>query len=201
MYEDKDLLVVNKPSGLLTISTNKEQFKTLYHEVFEYLRKKNQKVFIVHRLDKETSGIVVFAKSEKMKFALQDKWDNTKRYYYAIVIGKAKANDSIKSYLGETKTLLTYITNKNYGKEAITNYKLIEYKNNHSLIDIEIKTGRKNQIRVQLNSKNLPILGDLKYGNSKYKHMCLHAYKLEFVNPKTKKLMVFESKKPSYFNI
>lgn len=108
IYEDKFILAVNKPHNLLTISTEKEKDKTLYHEVLTYIKKKNQKIFIVHRLDKDTSGIVLFAKNEKIKNYLQDNWSNVQRYYVALVEGKITAKGEIKSYLKETKTLLTY---------------------------------------------------------------------------------------------
>ena len=163
LYEDKYLLIVNKPNNLLTIATSKEKENTMYHKVLLYLRKKNQKVFIVHRLDKDTSGLIIFAKSEKIKRYLQDNFSEIIRKYMAIVEGiPAKKQDTIKSYLAETKTNLVYITNAKSGKLAITNYKVILEKNNYSLLDIEIKTGRKNQIRVQLNSIGHPILGDKK---------------------------------------
>jgi len=114
IYEDKDIIVINKKPHLLTISTNNEKEKTLFHQVLLYLKKKNKsnKVFIVHRLDKDTSGLVLFAKSEYVKYKLQDNWDNTKRFYYAIVNGVIKKNkDTIKTYLKETKSLLVYSSN------------------------------------------------------------------------------------------
>lgn len=202
LYEDKYLLIVNKPNNLLTIATSKEKENTMYHKVLLYLRKKNQKVFIVHRLDKDTSGLIIFAKTEKIKRYLQDNFSEITRKYMAIVEGiPAKKRDTIKSYLAETKTNLVYITNDKSGKLAITNYKVILEKNNYSLLDIEIKTGRKNQIRVQLNSIGHPILGDKKYGNSKQKasRLYLHAYYLEFVHPITKELLKIELDVPKEF--
>lgn len=206
VYEDKYIIIVNKPSGLFTISTDKEKIKTLYHQVSLYLKQKHKsnKVFIVHRLDKDTSGLVIFAKSEKTKKILQDNWDSVKREYIALVNGKVlKEKDIIKSYLKETKTLLVYSSNdsKN-GKLAITEYERLSFNKDYSLLKINIKTGRKNQIRVHLNDIGHPIVGDKKYGNIKNKginRLCLHANILEFNHPVTKELLKLESKCPKLF--
>lgn len=208
IYEDKDVIVVNKPAGLFTVSTSKEKEKTLFHEVSCYVKKSNpkSKVFIIHRLDKDTSGIVMFAKSKNIKYMYQNNWDNLviKRGYVAVVNGILdKKSDRIKSYLKETKTLFVYSSNdKKYGKKAITDYKVINESKKYSMLDIDIKTGRKNQIRVHLNDINHPILGDKKYGDKKdkFNRLMLHAYKLMLINPKTKKTMCFESKVPELFN-
>ncbi len=204
IYEDKYILIVNKPSNLLIISTLKEKEKTLYHQVLLYLKKKNQKVFIVHRLDKDTEGLVIFAKSEKIKKFLQDNWPRVIRKYIAVVKGNlANKEATLKSYLKETKTNLVYETNnKKEGKLAITTYKVILENNCYSLLDINIKTGRKNQIRVQLNAINHPIFGDKKYNNqenSKNKKMYLCAYYLEFIHPITKINMKFEKDIPKEY--
>lgn len=186
LFEDKNLLVVYKESGLLTISTEKEKYNTLYHEVSSYLHKKKQKAFIVHRLDKDTSGLVVFAKDIKSKNILQKNWSNVERKYYAVVLGKLVGSDTIKSYLYEDKTFYTHISKSNKGLLAITNYNSLKSNNKYSLLDIEILTGRKNQIRVQLNHIGYPILGDKKYGHNKYKRLMLEAYSLKFEHPITK---------------
>lgn len=199
IYEDKNIIVVNKPNGLLTISTIKEKEKTLYHLVSEYLKKtnKNAKIFIIHRLDKDTSGIVIFAKTENIKKLYQNNWDSLVKYrgYTCVVEGKPKENNkTITQYLKEDKNFYVYPTNKNDGKLAITNYKVLKNKNNFSLIDIEIKTGRKNQIRVAMKSIGTPIVGDFKYGatNKKYKKLYLCANKLQIINPLNNKLFDFE---------
>lgn len=204
LYEDKYVIAVNKPANLLTISTNNEKEKTLYHQVYTYLKQKhkNNKVFIVHRLDKDTSGIVLFAKSETVKFNLQNNWDKVKREYYAIVNGVVKKDkDIITSYLKETKTLLVYSTSDISGKLAITEYEKLASNKVYSLLKINIKTGRKNQIRVHLNDLNHSIVGDKKYGKIKTtsKRLCLHAYLLEFIHPVTKELIIIESKYPKEF--
>lgn len=202
IYEDKHLLLVNKPSNLLTINTSKNE-KNLYSEVFDYLHKKNQKVFIVNRLDKDTSGIVVFAKSERVKNMLQDSWDKVTRKYIAIVHGNSEKEGVIKSYLKETKTLYTYSSNDKHGKYAETTYKKIKSNNKYSLLEITLKTGRKNQIRVHMKDNNTPIVGDKKYGiKDEYKTMFLFANKISFHHPITKELIDIELDIPNeYLNI
>lgn len=206
LYEDKYVIAVNKKSSLLTIANENENEKTLYHEVYTYLKQKhkNNKVFIVHRLDRDTSGIVLFAKDEDIKYKLQDNWNNVKREYYAIVNGFIKnKKETIKTYLKETKTLLVYSTNdlKN-GKLAITEYEKICSNKNYSLLKINILTGRKNQIRVHLNDINHSIVGDKKYGikHNPINRLCLHAYLLEFIHPVTNEIIKLETKYPKEFN-
>lgn len=207
LYEDKELLVINKPSGLLTIATEKEKFNTLYHQAREYVKKQNpkNKIFIVHRLDKDTSGIVVFAKNEKLKLALQNNWESVAktREYMALLCGAPKMNaGTIKNYLKESKTLHVYNSNKNDGKLAITNYEIINKNKEYSLAKINILTGRKNQIRVAMSEIGCPIAGDKKYNAKKnpFRRLCLHASKLEFVHPVTKKVLIFEAKYPILFD-
>lgn len=186
-YEDKYLLVVYKKSGIPTIKSNNYRYN-LYEEVFDYLHKKNQRVFVVHRLDADTSGLVLFAKSETVKENLQVNWESVIREYIAIVHGITKEKDTIKSYLKETKTLLTYSTNDTkHGKYAETSYERIKNNNQYSLLKINIKTGRKNQIRVHMKDNNTPILGDRKYGKKDgYRNMMLLANRLFFVHPITR---------------
>lgn len=208
IYEDKEIIVINKPSGLLTVSTPKEKEKTLFHEVSNYIKKSNPKakVFIINRLDKDTSGIVLFAKNQNIKYMYQNAWDKlaVKRGYTAIVNGKlTNKKGTIKSYLKETKTLLVYSTNdKKDGKLAITNYSVIKESDKYSMLDIEIKTGRKNQIRVHLNDIGNPILGDKKYGNIKspLNRLMLHCSYMLLINPKTNKKMEFICDTPKSFN-
>ncbi len=206
VYEDKYIIVVNKPSHLLTISTDNEKEKTLFHKVMLYEKRKNKsnKVFIVHRLDKDTSGLVLFAKDEKIKFKLQNNWDKeTKRGYVAVVHGKTKDKETLKSYLTETKTLLVHSTpDKKLGKLAITEYKKVLENKKLTLLKINIKTGRKNQIRVQLADNGNEIVGDKKYGENKFdplRRLCLHANYLEIVHPVTNKKIVFETEIPKVF--
>ena len=205
VFEDNHIIVVNKPSGLLTISTNKEKEKTLYHMVGEYLKSKNRaaKVFIVHRIDKDTSGLVLLAKDEKTKNKLQENWNEyvKLREYVAVVEGNlAKKEDKIIQNLKETKTNLVYVTKKD-GKEAITNYHVIKENSKYSMLSISIETGRKNQIRVAFSSINHPIVGDKKYGNNKEKkeRLYLHANRLKIYYPELKKDVLFEVSTPNEF--
>ena len=201
LYEDKYLIAVVKEAKLLTISNDNEHERTLFHLVSDYVKKQNKrnKIFVIHRLDYDTSGIVLFAKDEKTKKMMQDNWVNVKRNYIAITTGNVKKNhDIIKSYLKETKTLLTYSTKKG-GKLALTEYNLIRKDDKHSMLDINLITGRKNQIRVQLKDIGNPIVGDSKYGTEKYKYLLLHANRIEFKHPVFNKLIVLESELPDYY--
>lgn len=206
VYEDKEIIVVNKRENLLTIATEKEKTKTLFHNVLLYLKTKNKnnRVFIVHRLDYETSGLIVFAKSECVKKTLQDNWEETKRKYIAILEGNVnKASGTIKSWLKETKTLITYSSPiKDNGKLAITKYEIMKKNDKYSLVNISLLTGRKNQIRVHMKEIKHPIVGDKKYGNGTKsdKRMYLHAYFLEFKHPIRNKIMTFELPIPREFN-
>lgn len=208
IYEDKELIVINKPAHMLTIATEDEKINTLYHKVYEYLKKKNKnnKVFIVHRLDRDTSGIVLFAKNQKLKELLQANWNEIAitREYLAVVEGFVEpVKKTITEYLKETKTLLTYATKDNSGKEAITEYEVIKRSKAYSTLKINIKTGRKNQIRVAMQNMNHPIIGDKKYGSSKnpLRRICLHASKLEIIHPINKKTYTFETRHPREFAI
>ncbi len=186
IYEDKELLVVNKPAGILTIATEKESLHTLYHQAREYIKKQNpkNKIFIVHRLDKDTSGVVVFAKNEKLKYKLQADWNKLAflREYIAIVEGKVnKKKETLTEYLTEDKRLYVYKTTKEKGTLAITHYENLATTNAYSLLKIKIATGKKNQIRVALNSIGHPIIGDKKYGAKKNPlgRLGLHASRLD----------------------
>lgn len=191
LYEDKDLIIVSKPHNYLTISDNKGS-KNLYSEVYAYLHKKREKVFIVHRLDKDTSGIVLFAKSEKVKKLMQEEWDKVTRKYLALVEGNVSSNGEIETYLEEDKTHYVHVT-KNRGKYAKTLYAVQENYLNKTLLIITLVTGRKNQIRVHLAYMGHPIIGDKKYGNKiKAPRLMLHAYFLEFNHPVTKNKITIE---------
>ena len=206
LFEDSHMIVVNKPSGLLTIATEKEKERTLYHIVREYMadKNKNAKIFIVHRLDKDTSGIVIFAKDEKTKNQLQEHWNEyvSLREYVAVVHGAVeKEKDQIVQYLNETKTNLVYVAKNKEGKEAITNYEVLKKTEEYSLLKITIETGRKNQIRVALSSINHPIVGDKKYSNRKEteNRLYLHANRLKMYYPEIRKEILWETPVPSEF--
>ena len=196
LYEDKYLIIVYKRHGLLTISRDNHNDLNLYDEVKTYEKKKNlkNKIFIVHRLDKDTSGLVLFAKNEKIKYALQNNWDKVIRKYYAVVEKPLLENKTLINYLQESKTGEVFVTNnKAIGKKSITKYEVLSKNNKCSLLDIEIKTGRKNQIRVQLAYIHHPIIGDKKYGNTKNKELLLQAYYLKFNHPVDNKEIIIKT--------
>ena len=207
IYEDKYIIAINKPTKLLTIASNKEKEKTLYHEVSDFVKKKHKsnKIFVVHRLDKDTSGVVLFAKDQTIKKELQDNWDKyaLEKRYISLVSGKVKEKEkTLKNKLVETKTNLVYVDDySKLGKTAITKYSLINYVNNDSVLDIEILTGRKNQIRVQLSYINHPVVGDMKYGAKKsfYNRLMLHANKLVIIHPVTKEKLELIARNPKEF--
>ena len=203
VYEDEYYLVVNKPSGMLTIATEKEKTRTLYHQVREYIKGKNkhEKIFIVHRLDKETCGLVLFCKDENLTMKLQENWEKVaiRREYTAVVKGTMeKKKDRLVSYLKESKSNMVFSSKDKTGKLAITNYE-VKKENQNSLLSILIETGRKNQIRVQLNDIGNPIIGDKKYGNIKGKKLLLCANRLDIKNPLSGKIMKFEIQVPREF--
>ncbi len=208
LHEDYDILVVDKTSGLLTMSNEAVQGSTAYFLLTDYVRKGNPKsknrIFIVHRLDRDTSGILVFAKSEKAKQFLQDQWSEFEKKYYAVVRGSMMEKEGeISSYLTESPTFRMYsVEDPQKGKFAKTGYKVLRESENYSLLEIELFTGRKNQIRVHLADKGCPVVGDKKYGEKQkgIKRLCLHAASLRILHPHSKESMIFETKIPGYFN-
>ncbi len=208
LYEDRDILVVDKVSGLLTIGTETDKENTAYYRLNDYVRKGIQKsqnrVFIVHRLDRDTSGVLVFAKSEKAKRFLQDEWPAFKKRYYAVVHGRLLEKEGvITSYLAENSIHKMYsVPDPKKGKLAQTGYKVLRESNKYSLLEIDLLTGRKNQIRVQFAEKGYPVAGDKIYGlkGKGIKRLTLHAESITIVHPHTKEEMTFVSKVPDYFN-
>ena len=207
IYEDNNYLVVDKEAGLLTISTsntNKNNEMTLYRLVREYLNNKHEYAFIVNRIDKETSGLVIFAKSELLKEQLQSNWNNIVkiRGYIAIVSGKITKPGRIKNNLYEDKLTFSHST-KVGGKLAITNYKPIKINEKYTMLDINIETGRKNQIRVHMTEMNHPIVGDKKYysKDNSLKRLALHHYEISLIDPITNQLLTFKSNIPKEFYV
>ena len=203
IYEDEYFFVINKPAGLLSISTTKEKEKTAYHLVREFIksRKKNDRIFVLHRLDKDTSGVLVFVKDNTLKNLLQNNWDKyvKTREYVALVTGNVKDVDDYTCYLKEIGPDKVIVTNKKEGKIAVTSFKTINKNNKYSLVKVNIKTGRRNQIRVVLNHLGSPIVGDKKYGGIKSNRLYLHASKLTITNPLNNKTYTFESSVPTSF--
>lgn len=202
LYEDDYLIAINKPNGLLSISNDKEKEITAYRMISDYVKKNNNKyIFVVHRLDQDTSGILLFCKNQNIRDEMQNNWNTLvkKRGYLAIVNGKINNSGTIKSYLYEDKLGFIHSSKSNHGKEAITHYSLLKYSNNYSLLQVFIDTGRRNQIRVHLSEKGYPIVGDKKYGSkdNPIKRLCLHANILEFIHPVSKKLIHIESAIPN----
>ncbi|HAL44791.1 MAG TPA: RNA pseudouridine synthase [Phycisphaerales bacterium] len=207
IYEDDDIIVVDKPAGLLTVKTATEKTKTAQYILTDYVRKGNYKsrkqTYLVHRLDQWTSGVLIFAKSEGVKDKLQEQWDKTEKKYLAVVHGHLKEKEGVvSSYLAENKMFVVYSTNdKIKGKLSHTAYKVVKESGNFSLLEINLLTGRKNQIRVHLADLGHPIVGDRKYGKGDdgFKRLALHAKSISFLHPATGKQMFFETKMPGYF--
>ena len=207
LYEDHDILVVDKVNGMLTMGTDRVKENTAYFRLTEYVRKGNQKskkrVFIVHRLDKDTSGVIIFAKTEPAKRFLQDEWHKFQKIYYAVVHGTLPQKEGVlTSYLAENSIHRIFsVTNPENGKLAKTGYKILRETENFSLLEIELITGKKHQIRVHFSYKCYPVAGDKLYGDNErgIKRMALHAGSLTIIHPHTKEPMTFESKSPTYF--
>lgn len=203
IYEDANIIVIDKPSKLLSISNKNEKEDTLYRKVSNYLKKSNTKVFVIHRLDFDTSGIIMFAKNQKVQKLYQDNWNTLAkiREYTAVVEGVTNNYGHIESYLKQTKTLLVYSSKNKDGYFAITDYQKIRNNSNYSLLKIHISTGRRNQIRCHMSDIHHPIAGDSRY-NSKtnpINRLCLHANYLKITNPLTNKIMEFSSNIPNEF--
>jgi len=208
LYEDKDILVVDKAPGLLTIGTEKEKTRTAYHRLTDYVRKGNSKsrsrVFIVHRLDRDASGILVFAKTGEAKRRLQDQWDRAEKKYLVVVHGTlATPTGTITSYLAENSAHVMYSTSHpRKGKLSHTAYRVLKETPAFSLLEVTLLTGRKNQIRVHLAEQGHPIVGDKKYGekDKAHKRLALHATSISFKHPFSGKQVTFETRVPGYFH-
>lgn len=206
IYEDKDFIAIDKPCGLLSVESDKESNETAYNYVLNYLQSKNKALrpYILHRIDKETSGVLVFAKDIRLHSMLKLHWNEhvKNREYCAIVEGKMEEKEGrIVSFLKENKNNLMYSTKDSSGELAITNYKVTNESNEFSMLKVNIETGRKNQIRVHMQDLNHPIVGDEKYGFNKnpLKRLGLHASCLEFIHPVTKEMIVIKAPIPNIF--
>ncbi|MBO9702437.1 MAG: RluA family pseudouridine synthase [Sporocytophaga sp.] len=208
MYEDKDLIVINKAEGLLSIATENGTDDTAYSLLSKYLKAQHysNRIFVVHRLDRDTSGVMMYAKSQHVQELLQEAWNTnvTERTYLAIVHGiPEKEKDTISSYLRESKAYKVHSSRVSVpgGEKAITHYETVTSTDNYSLVKVNLETGKKNQIRVHMQDIGHPIIGDKKYGSTQnpIKRLGLHAWVLAFTHPTTKKELRFQTELPGKF--
>ena len=208
LYEDRHLIVVNKPAKLLSVATDREKTRTAYHMVTDYVKSKrvDDRIFVLHRLDRDTSGVLMFARDPETKELFQSRWNEiiTRRGYLAVVEGVPRPDrDTIRSYLVETDTHLSFSGQPGKGaKEAVTSYQVVKSGGGYSLLDISIETGRKNQIRVHMKELGHPVAGDKQYGarTNPIGRLCLHANELSFTHPATGEQITFKAKMPRDFN-
>ena len=207
IFENNEIIVINKPSGLLSVPSDKEKGSTAYRMVSDYVQQKDKhnRIYITHRLDEDTSGVLMFSKNPRICELFQDKWNDIvkKRGYYAIVEGVMEEKKAtITSRLVKNAQNLMYSTKKkNEGQLAITHYEVLRENELYSLLDVNIDTGRKNQIRVHLGEKGHHVIGDDKYGEpaNPLKRLGLHAYELTFIHPLSGKKMTFTAPMPKEF--
>ncbi len=207
LYEDKDILVVDKPEGLLTVATEREKSRTAQSILTDYIRtgcgRCRKRLFVVHRLDRDTSGVLIFAKSEEAMLRLKAQWKETEKKYLAVVHGRCeKQSGTITSYLVEDDEYRMHRTSdRTKGKLSQTAYTVLRMTKNYSLLEVVLLTGRKNQIRVHLADIGHPIVGDTKYGNEddEQPRMALHARSISFKHPFSGKKLAFQSEVPSFF--
>ena len=214
LYEDDCIIVADKPSGLLTMSTGKEGEITAYSILTDYVRsarggrntRDKGRIFIVHRLDRDTSGVIVFAKDEQTKHALQDDWNETilERKYIAAVEGTLEYDEgTVASYLKDNPKSMKVSSSwtDTGGKYSVTHFKVLRSSGQYSLVEFELETGRKNQIRVHASVIGNPVAGDRKYGSASnpLHRLCLHASTLVFHHPRTGQLLRFDTGIPKDF--
>lgn len=206
LFEDDSVLVTVKPAGILTIGERGTPGTSLYKELLEYLKnrsKEKEKLFPVHRLDREVSGIVLFAKSEKIQQHIKDQWHENIKLYYALVEGHLpELQGTFQTWLTEGKDQRVFsVKNQNLGKQAITSYRVLDQTDDYSLLEVNLKTGKKHQIRVHLSESGCPVVGDHRYGASdKYiRRIRLHAFYLSLQHPVTNLVMEFKSPMPRGF--
>jgi len=204
VFEDRDLIVVEKPAGLLTMSPHKDQPETVERILTAYLRKGSTRsrlrAYVVHRLDRETSGLLVFAKSERVQQQLKNSWRDTDKRYFAVVHGHLEQKQgTISGYLAEDRDQFVHGTkNAAEGKWAETRYSVVKETPKYTALVATLLTGRKNQIRVHFSEAGHPVAGDLKYGrkDTGAGRMALHAMHLAFDHPYSGRRMVFDSPVP-----
>jgi len=205
VYEDEVLLVIVKPVNLLTVATENERDKTAFHIMTDYVRARggssHDRLWIVHRLDRETSGLLVLAKSEKAKFWLQKNWARMEKRYLAVAEGvMPKTENTLRGFIDESQPHRVFVSNHPTSKtrEAVTHYRVLGENKSRSLLEINLETGRRHQIRAQLAAAGCPIVGDKKYGaqTNPIKRIALHASYLKLLHPKDERELFFESPLP-----
>jgi 23S rRNA pseudouridine1911/1915/1917 synthase len=204
LYEDQYIIVIDKPAGISTSSVDgSANVQWMISEFLKNLTKGIVRTYVVHRLDKEVSGVLLLAKSEEVMDTIKEKWDETEKHYFAFVEGMPEnAEGTIKSWLVEDHTMKMHSAKREgEGKLAITHYKTIRKVNNNTLLDIRTETGRKNQIRVHLSDIGCPIIGDRKYGAATdfIRRVRLHACSISFPHPVTGEMVTIESPMPDGF--
>ena len=207
LHEDKDIIVINKEAGVLSIAANDPEEMTAYRQLSDYVKEENpnNRIFVVHRLDRDTSGVMLYAKSEEVQQALQNNWkDNVKeRIYTALVEGSvSEEHGTLSSWLTENKAMKVFSSpTDNGGQHAITHYRKVAGNANYSLLEVELETGRKNQIRVHMQDIGHPVAGDKRYGaeSNPIRRLGLHATTLVLVHPTTNKLVRYTAEVPSSF--
>jgi len=207
LFEDPYVVVIEKEAGMLSIATAKEKLLTTYSILSAHVKKEDptNRIFVLHRLDRDTSGVMMFAKNEEIQEVMQKAWQEAviRRSYIAVVEGVVeKDEDTIRSFLKENKMLFMYSTKvPGEGDEAITHYKVLKRSEEFSLLQVELETGRKNQIRVHMKELGHPIAGDKKYGSkvNPLRRTCLHANLLAFKHPITGEELTFETPTPHRF--
>jgi 23S rRNA pseudouridine1911/1915/1917 synthase len=204
LYEDEHVIVIDKPAGIATSSIDgSTNVQRIISEFLKDMSKGKIRMYVIHRLDKEVSGVLILSKSENAMDAIKDKWDETEKHYFALVEGiPENPEGTIKSWLIEDNAMKMHSVNEKPGaKYAITNYKTIRTLDNYTLLDVKTETGRKNQIRVHLSDIGCPIVGDRKYGASTdfIRRVRLHACSISFPHPVTGKLITVESPMPKGF--
>ncbi|MBQ7819157.1 MAG: RluA family pseudouridine synthase [Bacteroidales bacterium] len=207
VYEDDYIIVANKGYGLLSVSSDRVKENTAFRILSDYLKEDNPfaKLFVIHRLDRDTSGLIMYAKSEEVQFKLQRSWNEMvlDRRYVAVIHGALEpAEGEISSYLTENSVHHVYsTTDKEIGQFALTKYKTLQSNSRYSLVELQLSTGRKNQIRVHMSESGHPIAGDKRYGSkdNPLGRLSLHAFRLRFVHPITRQDMLFETPLPPQF--
>lgn len=202
LYEDDALIVIDKPAGLLTVATEREKEKTAYRILKDALGEGRDGLHVVHRLDRDTSGVVLFARSRAWKETLQENWEKlvTLRAYLAVVEGAPpEQRGTVRSFLHENAAHVVYSGAPGNGaKEAVTRYEVLARRGGRSLLRVELDTGRKNQIRVHMADLGCPVAGDRKYGRGRdsLHRLGLHAWKLGLIHPQTGAALEFTAPLP-----